>query len=344
MMKRPHIVHLIDDTTAGGVMRVLDHIRQSPELARNAVHSFKQVKRGTIAHGRIDADVIVSHLTLNWRGLTGLFVLRASNAGRKLVHVEHSYTESFVALNVAKPRRFMAMLRTSFALFDTVVAVSKAQGDWMLRRDLLAPSGLRVIRSAVDLTEFTRLDPVSGPVQVIGAIGRLDTQKGFDLLIQAFRLLPNNGLRLAFYGEGPERPALEALAAGDARISFEGFAADPMHAMSQVDAIAMPSRWEAFGLVAQEALAAGRTVLVSGVDGLAEQSADGAVNVGAMTVAAWTRALGDLNEGKHAGASIPARQTHCSQSRAAFATGWNDLFDELLGLGASKAAAKPSAA
>ena len=343
-MKRPHIVHLIDDTTAGGVMRVLDHIRQSPDLARHAVHSFKQVKRGTLAFGRIDADVIVSHLTLNWRGLPGLFVLRASNAGRKLVHVEHSYTESFVALNVAKPRRFMAMLRIAFALFDKVVAVSKAQGKWMLRRDLLSSSGLRVIRSAVDLTEFTRLDPVSGPVRVIGAIGRLDTQKGFDLLITAFRALPDTGLKLAFYGEGPERPALEALAAGDARISFEGFAADPMHAMSQIDAIAMPSRWEAYGLVAQEALAAGRIVLVSGVDGLAEQSDDGAVNVGGLTVAAWTRELGDLNGGGRTGAPVKARLAHCAQSRRAFEAGWSGLFADLLGHEAGGGSASSRAA
>jgi len=38
-LKKPKVVHLIDDTTAGGVMRVLDHLTGSPDLAQDADHT-----------------------------------------------------------------------------------------------------------------------------------------------------------------------------------------------------------------------------------------------------------------------------------------------------------------
>ena len=41
--------------------------------------------------------------------------------------------------------------------------------------------------------------------------------------------------------------------------------------LASVDAVVVPSRWEAFGQVALEARAAGRPVIVTAVDGLIEQ-------------------------------------------------------------------------
>lgn len=122
-MTRMRVLHLVDDTTAGGVMRVLEHITTSAGMARHACHSFRVIDRRRLTIGRMGADVIVSHLSISWRGLPLLFALRAANAGASLIHVEHSYTECFVASNVSGHGRYASLLRTAYALFDRVVAV-----------------------------------------------------------------------------------------------------------------------------------------------------------------------------------------------------------------------------
>jgi glycosyltransferase involved in cell wall biosynthesis len=272
----PLVTHLVDDTTAGGVMRVVDHIRTTPELSRLARHARVAVPRGALRLTRYRSDVIVSHLALSWRTLPALCALRAANPRATLIHVEHSYTEGFAALNVPNQRRFRAMLRTAFALFDRVVAVSAGQGAWMADAGLCPTRKLAVIRSCVDLGAFADLPPADPQPRVLGAIGRLDRQKGFDDLIVAFRAVRTPDIALHIFGEGAEEDRLRALARGDDRIRFCGFSADPLVPFASVDAVVMPSRWEAYGLVAVEALCAGRRLLCAPLDGMTDHAEYGA--------------------------------------------------------------------
>lgn len=289
-MVRPGIIHLVDDTTAGGVMRVLDHIMSAPEMAALGDHRVLPVQRNRLRLPAIDADVIVSHLAVSWRAVPMLAALRLRHPKTVLVHVEHSYTEAFVALNVANKRRFATLLRVAYGLFNRVVAVSQAQGKWLLDSGAVKADALSVICSCVDLSAFRALARPAPRVRVIGAIGRLDRQKGFDTLIKAFRQTRSPNIALHIYGEGDEAQALSVLAEGDPRIQFMGFV-DPLAAMENVDAVVMPSRWEAYGLVAIEALSARRKLLVADVDGLRDHIAFGATAIGAQTVSAWQQGL-----------------------------------------------------
>lgn len=276
MTFKPTILHLVDDTTAGGVMRVVDLICGSDELAKSGKHRMHRVTRGRFMSVPEWADIIVSHTTISWRSLPALIALRASHPKTPLIHVEHSYTAAFVSHNVSRKGRFSSLLKAAFSLFDRIVAVSNAQAKWMTSRNLVSAQRLTTIQSCVDLTPFQSIRPITTPVKTFGAIGRLDPQKGFDMLINAFRTLPDPSLRLKVFGTGPEEQALRELAAGDDRIEFMGFCADPTEPFANVDAVVMPSRWEAFGLVAIEASAAGRRLLCAQVDGLRDHSHLGA--------------------------------------------------------------------
>jgi glycosyltransferase involved in cell wall biosynthesis len=160
-------------------------------------------------------------------------------------------------------------------------------------------------------------------------MGRFDTQKGFDTLIKAFcdRAHPDQELHLI--GDGPERKNLETLAAGHPRIKFIGFTKDPVAAMQKVDAIAMPSRWEAYGLVALEARAAGRQLVVSAIDGLNDHIARGAIAVPMHSVDEWACALNRLNETPDSLAMIRARKDAASAGKA-FSQAWNTLLASAL--------------
>ncbi|ETX13709.1 hypothetical protein OCH239_09040, partial [Roseivivax halodurans JCM 10272] len=106
-----------------------------------------------------------------------------------------------------------------------------------------------------------------------------------------FRQVDDPKLRLRLIGDGPERAALTALAAGDSRIEICRFAANPASAIAGLDVVAMPSRWEPFGLVALEARAAGRMVIASHVDGLVDQASEGVVPVLSPTPEAWAATI-----------------------------------------------------
>lgn len=277
MKELPTVLHLVDDTTAGGVMRVLDFLRSDPEMAKTATHEVKFVKRGSLSWPVGAADVVVSHLTVSWSALPSLMTLRMRFARVPLIHVEHSYTEGFVAHNVTHKRRFIRLLKTAYGLFDRVVSVSKGQADWMIASRLIRGEKLSTIQSCVDLDAFRSLPASTNQARVFGAIGRLDGQKGFDTLIKAFRQCADPDIALHIIGEGAEEVALRSLAGDDPRIVFRGFYEDATAALASIDVVVMPSRWEAYGLVAIETLASGRRLLCSNIDGLRDHEQRGAV-------------------------------------------------------------------
>jgi glycosyltransferase involved in cell wall biosynthesis len=112
-------------------------------------------------------------------------------------------------------------------------------------------------------------------VAFVGALG--DRRKGFDTLFEAWRLLSSGGswdARLAVAGAGGElerwrRRAAEAGLAD--RIQLLGFHSDVRRLLWAADALASPTRYEAYGLAVQEAACCGLPVLVSEAAGVAER-------------------------------------------------------------------------
>jgi D-inositol-3-phosphate glycosyltransferase len=277
-----------------GINKIQVYYRASPTGLSADLPAMRRGRRVALPFRRIKADVIVSHLAVSWRTLPSLIALRALHADLRLIHVEHSYTECSTALNVKHKHRFLTLLKTACSLFDRVVAVSHDQARWFGARALVSRANLFVIPSTVDLDQCRALAGPGPDIWVVGAMGRLHRQKGFDTLIRAFVACEQHDLELHVHGDGPERAALEALAEGDPRIRFFGHWEDAVAMMATLDAVAVPSRWEAYGLVALEARAAGRLVLAVNVDGLKDQISVGASGVASASVAAWSHALNGL--------------------------------------------------
>jgi glycosyltransferase involved in cell wall biosynthesis len=102
----------------------------------------------------------------------------------------------------------------------------------------------------------------SGDGRRIIAVGRLDHQKGFDLLLEAFaRVAPGApDATLTIFGEGPERKSLEAQAKAlgiGARVSLPGVTETPGDWLNAGDIFVLSSRFEGFPNVLVEALANG---------------------------------------------------------------------------------------
>jgi glycosyltransferase involved in cell wall biosynthesis len=114
-----------------------------------------------------------------------------------------------------------------------------------------------------------------GPGPLIGAIGRLEPQKGFDILIRALREV--EGTTLVIVGDGSERRALEDLAArmGVAeRVLWIGWTDDARSYLGAFDVVAFPSRYEGFPLAMLEALLARSAVVATDVGSVSEAVRD----------------------------------------------------------------------
>ena len=162
-----------------------------------------------------------------------------------------------------------------------VVAISDFDRQTLIRRRICSSRKLEMIHNAyaVDPAPVAPNRPTPEIVN-IGFVGRLVAQKGCDLLIAAYARLAAGGLpaRLTIVGDGPDRTELERrvedLRLGGS-VEFLGFQPDGAALMTEMDIVAVPSRFEPFGIVAVEAMAQGRPVVASAVGGLTETVADG---------------------------------------------------------------------
>ncbi|CAA9407104.1 glycosyltransferase [uncultured Nocardioides sp.] len=153
-------------------------------------------------------------------------------------------------------------LRAAYAGLRALVAVSAEFAAFA--RDVLGVAGVVHVVNGVD--PLPLVTPPGGAVPVVGALGRLTPQKGFDVLIDAVRLLVDRGvpLRLLLGGEGRERAALEERATG-LPVTFLGPQDGPEELLRQCDLFVLSSRVEALPLVLAEAVSAGLPAVATDV-------------------------------------------------------------------------------
>lgn len=102
-------------------------------------------------------------------------------------------------------------------------------------------------------------------------VGRLNKQKGFDILIRAFGKISNQypEWNLIILGDGQERAALETLITElkyTEKILLPGYVNHPHACMKEADIFIFPSRYEGFGNAFLEAMACGCPVIATSCD------------------------------------------------------------------------------
>ncbi|OGS93607.1 MAG: hypothetical protein A3K04_05090 [Gallionellales bacterium RBG_16_56_9] len=116
-----------------------------------------------------------------------------------------------------------------------------------------------------DRTRIRRSHGIPDDASVVGSIGRFSREKGFDVLIKAFQhaAIPNS--RLLLVGDGPEMPALRAMAS--AGVVFAGWQNEAERYYSSFDLFVSPSRAESFGLTTLQAMQSGTAIITTATEG-----------------------------------------------------------------------------
>lgn len=148
---------------------------------------------------------------------------------------------------------------------------------WLARR-IKAPRSV-VIWNPVDIATYHTTGAQVRPGRFT-FLGRLVQEKGCDVLIRALAACHERGKRygLDVYGDGPERANLGSLVEHyglSESVTFHGLVEGESlrQALTQSWVVVVPSSWEeALGIVAVEAMAAGKPLIVSRAGGLAEVS------------------------------------------------------------------------
>lgn len=155
-----------------------------------------------------------------------------------------------------------------FALrYATSLAISRAMADHLPEPSIL-------VGNPYDDKVFTNHVAAPREKELI-FVGRLVSDKGADLLLEAMALLPSKP-RLTIAGDGPERVHLEKQMVDlqlESRVDFVGSQTSEQLAklLRQHQILVVPSRWrEPFGIVALEGIACGCVVVGSAEGGLAE--------------------------------------------------------------------------
>ena len=163
-----------------------------------------------------------------------------------------------------KMRKVIAAL--CYRLVDRVVTVSDGLNQDVRFSLKLAPRHVSTIYNPV-LTEAVfrqSQQPLPAEVTKLGnyylCVGRLDYQKGYDLLLQIWQQLPAPRPQLVIVGDGPLKAQLQEQISAkqlSAQVHLLGADTNPFRYMRHAQALLLPSRFEGLPTVLVEAAALG---------------------------------------------------------------------------------------
>ena len=216
-------------------------------------------------------DVVHVHST--YAGFVLRPLLAALRSRPRIVYCAHGWAFD----REASPRvnRLVADIERVWSRWcDAVVCISRHDAESALRVGLPAHRLVTVSNGIADVsTETSAAAPSTSrwtehTLRVL-FVGRLDRQKGVDVLYEAMRRL---GGRASALVVGSAVVAADNAVAAPGNVQVTGWLSRDqiaaLYAAAQV--LVVPSRWEGFGLVAVEAMRAGRAVIASRVGGLPE--------------------------------------------------------------------------
>jgi glycosyltransferase involved in cell wall biosynthesis/GT2 family glycosyltransferase len=256
------------------------------DIPHNEALWMAAVREEVLSHPGFAFDVVSSPIwDLEGLGLFDLFGDRAVTSLHTTYALAQPYKPEWSARPLFEHFHVKPMIRQESATFERARCL--LANSHAVVNDIEASYGISIRDKAVVVPHGTP-DPLASrqrtylgegrDVPVIGFVGRFESRKGYDIAFDAFnRLLQDREqLQVRIVGDDVSKIVQSDEAAAqllrDARVSFVG-AVDRDNLddiLCDCDIVLIPSRYESFGLVAIEAMAAGAVVVAMAVGGLRE--------------------------------------------------------------------------
>ncbi len=163
---------------------------------------------------------------------------------------------SFLHKIMAEIRTYQLIKQTR--ALDKLVVLTKADEKKLQRSH-------RNVQQIYNFATIESAEPVFSNSKIMVAVGKLDTQKGFDLLIEACSKITDwNGWQLHIYGQGPDREMLEDLIRTyhlEQYVFLKGVSRNISEIYRNASMLILSSRYEGFPMVMLEAITFGLPVI-----------------------------------------------------------------------------------
>jgi N-acetylgalactosamine-N,N'-diacetylbacillosaminyl-diphospho-undecaprenol 4-alpha-N-acetylgalactosaminyltransferase len=294
MAWKPHIVFVINSLAGGGAEKALVNIigglrtamrdcrvtlvllDQDIEACRppafvekvvldNRGHFASSLFSLTRALARLKPDVVVSFLArANCANVFASKILGFPAIVSERVHTtSHFGSSRSIAVQ-------SAVLGFFYRRADRIIAVSAGVERDLVANFGVAPERICVIHNPIDVARLERLsqeetDALPCPAPYVLAIGRMTLNKNFAMTLRGYAASSETA-PLVILGEGPERAALQKLAADlglAGRVFMPGYLANPFPALARAKYLVSSSNAEGFPNVIVEAMALGLPVIAA---------------------------------------------------------------------------------
>ncbi|OGS24888.1 MAG: hypothetical protein A2297_04570 [Elusimicrobia bacterium RIFOXYB2_FULL_48_7] len=311
MEKPVNILYIITDLNIGGTEKMLFETVTRLDKSRYNPTVVGLKKCGECASRLRDSGVEVHVMDIYRLGVlfspflipAALFRIRriAKDSGARIVH-----TYLFQA-NIAARLAFLAgrrplivssirvmekqktwhlfFERITSSLCDKLIVNSKTLKEFLVGKNIFPGNKVTVIYNGIDTSRIPKAEKNALCAKIgcspdnilIGSIGRLHKQKGFEYLIKAAALLVSRGeaehLQFLIVGDGPDRKKLEKMAEKPGlknKIVFTGWNTNTLEIISALDIFILPSLWEGTPNVILEAMACGKPVISTATGAVTE--------------------------------------------------------------------------
>ena len=296
-------------------------------------------------------DLIHTHSSK--AGALGRVAARLARVTARLVHTPHTFAFNFTdQFSARRTRFFLQVERTLGARTDRLVHVSESERREAAEFEIVPPARAVVIPNGIDPAAFAAADGggvraelgLAPDAPLVGTVGLLNAAKGHADLIDAAVAVRRDvpGCVFVVAGEGELRGDLEARVRdrglGDA-FRLLGYRTDVPEVVAALDLFVLPSLWEGLPYVVIEAMAAGKAVVATDVNGSRDLVVDGETGALVPTgspdrlAAAIVRLMRDADARRAYGEAGRARARE-SFSVDAMLDGYVRMYGELLGGGA----------
>jgi glycosyltransferase involved in cell wall biosynthesis len=193
---------------------------------------------------------------------------------KKFVVTTHFHGEGHSVFRDSLFRLFQPFGKTTLRKADVIVAVSDFEKKLLCEQFGFDDDKVVVIPNGLDLSEFAGLRHNGRGFRSILYVGRLDSYKGVQYLIEVLPKLDSD-IVLEIVGKGPLRMYLEKRAKQLGVLKRVLFYHDlPRNELLQkyadADVFVLLSRFEAYSIAVAEALAAGTPCIVTNISALSE--------------------------------------------------------------------------